>query len=146
MFQATKFLTILLLILAVTLGLHIGVLYLMDLPLFSDKIVLSYGVNFLLAAFIYIIIQQILKNNGTYAGFVFMAGSALKFVIFFTVFYPSYNQDDVMQKTEFTAFFIPYAVCLILEVTYLSKQLNNQPYSPKNSQDPATSNSEEKKS
>ena len=133
--KTLKFLTILLLALAITFGIHIGVLFALELPLFSDRIVLSYGVNFLLATFIYLIIQQTLKKNGTQAGFIFMAGSALKFIVFFSVFYPFYNQDDVMQKTEFTAFFIPYAVCLIMEVAYLSKQLNNQPYPDENNED-----------
>ena len=118
----------------------------MELPLFSDRIILSYGVNFLLAGCIYVLIQQTLKKNGTYAGFIFMAGSALKFLVFFVVFYPFYNQDDVMQKTEFTAFFIPYAVCLIMEVAYLSKQLNNQSYSEENSEDGNPWNKSEKKS
>ena len=132
--KTLKFVTTLFLILAITFGIHVSVLFVMELPLFSDRIVLSYGVNFLLATIIYLIIQQTLKKNGAQAGFIFMAGSALKFIVFFSVFYPFYNQDDVMQKTEFTAFFIPYAVCLILEVAYLSKQLNNQTYSEENNE------------
>ncbi len=133
--KTLKFLTLLFLALVVTFSIHLGTLFSIKLPLFSDRIILSYGVNFLLAGCIYVLIQQTLKKNGTYAGFIFMAGSALKFLVFFVVFYPFYNQDDVMQKTEFTAFFIPYAVCLILEVAYLSKQLNNQSYSKENSED-----------
>ncbi|WP_432412238.1 DUF6168 family protein [Rasiella sp. SM2506] len=139
--KTLKFLTTLLLALVITFSIHIGVLWFAALPLFSDKILLSYSVNYLLAAFIYLIIQQTLKKNGTHAGFVFMAGSAVKFIIFFLVFYPFYQADDSMQKTEFTAFFIPYAICLILEVTYLSKQLNNQSYSEENNPNSDTTNS-----
>lgn len=143
--KTLKFLTILLLALFISLGIHIVVLWLIDLPLFSDKIILSYGVNFLLAAFIYLIIQQTLKKNGAQTGFIFMAGSGIKFIVFFSVFYPFYQQDNIMQTTEFAAFFIPYAVCLILEVTYLSKQLNNQTYSEESTPNSHTTNSEEKK-
>ena len=143
--KTSKFLTSLLLALVISFSLHIGVLWFIDLPLFSDKILLSYGVNFLLAAFIYLIIQQSLKKNGVHTGFIFMAGSGVKFVVFFSVFYPFYNTDNVMQTTEFAAFFIPYAVCLILEVAYLSKQLNNQTYSEDNIPNSDTTNSEEKK-
>jgi hypothetical protein len=117
----------------------------MDLPFFSDKIILSYGVNFLLAFLIYLIIQQTLNKNGAQAGFIFMAGSALKFIVFFSVFYPFYKADNAMQTSEFTAFFIPYAVCLILEVAYLSKQLNNQTYSKENSSNSDATNSDKKK-
>jgi hypothetical protein len=117
----------------------------MEFKLFSDKILLSYGVNYLLAAFIYFSIQQTLKRNGNYAGFIFMAGSAVKFLIFFIVFYPYYQLDGSMQTTEFTAFFIPYAICLTLEVAYLSKQLNNQPYSGENTKNSDAINKSEKK-
>jgi len=83
-------------------------------------------VNYLLAAVVLIVVEKTLSKNSAQAGFVFMAGSALKFLVFFLVFYPIYKADDEMQAVEFTAFFIPYAVCLITEVIYLSKQLNNQ--------------------
>ncbi len=131
--------------LALTLSIHIGMLFLMNLPPFSDKILLSYGANFLLAAFIYLMIQKSLKKNGVHTGFIFMAGSGVKFIIFFSIFYPFYNRDNLLQTTEFGAFFIPYAVCLILEVAYLSKQLNNQTYSEENKANSDPANSEKKK-
>ena len=64
-----------------------------------------------------------------------MAGSGLKFVVFFILFYPEYQRDGTMQTSEFTAFFVPYALCLVIEVFYLSKQLNNQTYSEENQED-----------
>lgn len=143
--KTLKFLNILLAALAITFSMHVGVLFVMGFPLFSDKILLSYGVNFLMAGIIFWVIQQTLKKKGTQAGFIFMAGSAVKFIVFFAVFYPFYQQDDIMQKTEFAAFFTPYAVCLILEVAYLSKQLNNQLYSEENNEDDNTLNETKKK-
>jgi hypothetical protein len=83
-------------------------------------------VNYLLAAVVLIVVEKTLNKNSAQAGFVFMAGSALKFLVFFLVFYPIYKADDEMQAVEFAAFFIPYSICLIAEVIYLSKQLNNQ--------------------
>ena len=70
-----------------------------------------------------------------------MAGSFVKFIIFFLVFYPIFQQDEMMQTSEFAAFFVPYAVCLAIEVVVLSKQLNNQTYSAENSEEPPTENS-----
>lgn len=143
--KTLKFLNKLLLALSITFGMHIFVLWILDVPLFSNKILLSYGVNFLLASVIYIGIQQTLKKNGVQAGFIFMAGSAVKFIVFFSVFYPFYKADNEMRTSEFTAFFIPYAICLILEVAYLSKQLNNQSYSEENGANSDATNSEKKK-
>ncbi|MAM28080.1 MAG: hypothetical protein CMC13_03575 [Flavobacteriaceae bacterium] len=139
--KTLQFLAVLILALIATFGIHILVLFLVDEPLFSNQIGLCYAVNFLLAAFIYVVIQQTFKNNSTIAGFVFMAGSFVKFIIFFLVFYPIFQQDEMMQTSEFAAFFVPYAVCLAIEVVVLSKQLNNQTYSAENSEEPPTENS-----
>lgn len=136
-----KFLMVLAGLLLVTLCIHLGILFLMGLPLFSNMILLSYAVNFILAAFVYLIIQQNLKKNSSHVGFIFMAGSGLKFLVFFLVFYPFYQADETMQTSEFTAFFVPYALCLGLEVFYLSKQLNNQTYSEENQEDSPAGNS-----
>ncbi len=121
-----KFLGFLAILILVTFGIHLFALSFTDHSLFGNQIVLSYVVNYLLAAVVLIIVEKTLNKNSAQAGFVFMAGSALKFLVFFLVFYPIYKADDKMQTIEFAAFFIPYSVCLITEVIYLSKQLNNQ--------------------
>jgi F0F1-type ATP synthase assembly protein I len=79
-----------------------------------------------LAATILLFIQARFNKKSAQTGFIFLGGSGLKFLVFFLVFYPYYRQDGVMATSEFAAFFIPYATCLILEVIFLSKQLNNQ--------------------
>ncbi len=120
------FLVLLAVLLIVVFGGHIFMLNYLEYPIFGNQIILSYIINFVLAAVVLIVVEKTLNNNSAQAGFVFMAGSALKFLVFFIVFYPSYKEDGNMETIEFTAFFIPYAVCLITEVIYLSKQLNNQ--------------------
>lgn len=120
------FLLLLVLLLLLVFGAHVLVLHFLDYDVFGNQIILSYSINYLLAAVILFIIEKTLNKNSAQAGFVFMAGSALKFLVFFLVFYPVYKEDDQMQTAEFAAFFIPYATCLIAEVIYLSKQLNNQ--------------------
>lgn len=121
-----KFLGFLAILLLVTFSIHLLAISLTDHSLFGNQIVLSYVVNYLLAAVVLIVVEKTLNKNSAQAGFVFMAGSALKFLVFFLVFYPIYKADDEMQAVEFATFFIPYAICLITEVAYLSKQLNNQ--------------------
>jgi hypothetical protein len=58
-------------------------------------------------------------------GFVFMASSLLKFIAFFIIIYPTYNQDRIISKDEIITFFVPYTVCLIYESVVVSKILNN---------------------
>jgi hypothetical protein len=81
-------------------------------------------VNGILATSIYIglyLAREKLKNQ---IGFLFMGGSLLKFVFFFIIFYPVYNTDDTMDKMEFSAFFLPYTIALIIETVFMAKTLN----------------------
>lgn len=121
-----KFLAILLLVLAVVFAAHRYILQNSKLPIFADRILLSYLLNFVMATAILIFIQSKFNKKSSQTGFIFLAGSGLKFLVFFMVFYPFYREDGTMSTSEFAAFFVPYATCLILEVAFLSKQLNNQ--------------------
>ena len=121
-----KFLTVLLLVIIVVFAVHLFILQNMELPIFGDRILLSYLLNYILAATILIFIQSKFNKKSSHTGFIFLAGSGLKFLVFFLVFYPFYREDGTMATSEFAAFFVPYATCLILEVAFLSKQLNNQ--------------------
>ena len=119
-----KFSGILALFLFVVFAVHVLVLFFIDLPLFGNRIILAYIVNFVLAIIIYITMHLLKHKYQSQLGFVFMFGSFLKFIVFFIVFYPFYKADDTITKMEFAAFFVPYVVCLIIETTSLSKWLN----------------------
>lgn len=110
--------------LAITFAIHLLVLKLLDLPLFENKILLSYLINLTLVVLVFGLLYVLRKKFKSQLGFLFLGGSVLKFAVFFIVFYPFYKQDDVISKVEFAAFFVPYAIGLILETTSLSKWLN----------------------
>lgn len=112
-------------LLTVVFGIHILILQQMDLPLFENRIVLSYMVNLILVIGIFGVLFLLKKKYKTQLGFLFLFGSALKFIVFFILFYPFYKQDGVVSKLEFAAFFAPYLVGLVLETTSLGKWLNN---------------------
>lgn len=107
---------------------HIGVLYFLEAPLFQNRIILSYIVNYLLASGLLYFVASNFNKQASNTAFIFLLGSGIKFVIFFVLFYPHYSADSQMQTNEFAAFFVPYATCLTLEVLFLSKELNNQSY------------------
>lgn len=123
-----KFLALLLLVILVVFAVHLFILQNMELPIFADSIVLSYLVNYGMAAAILIVIQSRINKKSSHTGFIFLGGSGLKFLVFFLLFYPYYQADGTLSTSEFAAFFVPYATCLVLEVAYLSKQLNNQEF------------------
>lgn len=112
------------LILAVVFGIHLILLNILNLPMFENRIVLSYVVNLILIIVIFGGLYLLKEKYKSQLGFLFLAGSFLKFAVFFILFYPFYKIDNVITKLEFAAFFVPYVVGLILESVSLSKWLN----------------------
>ncbi|NKI31171.1 DUF6168 family protein [Croceivirga thetidis] len=119
------FLGVLMLSLLVAFGLHLFALQSNNLPLWDNLIATSYVINFILAALIFLIIYFLKDRLSNAMGFLFMAGSLLKFLVFFLVFYPVYKSDGVTDKLEISAFLIPYLIALVLETFYASKLLNS---------------------
>lgn len=111
-------------VLALTFAIHLFVLSIKSLPLYDNKIVLAYIVNAVLAISIFGVLFKMKDKYKEQLGFMFLGGSALKFVVFFIVFYPIYKADGIISKLEFAAFFIPYLLSLILETLSLAKWLN----------------------
>ncbi|MFK7783289.1 DUF6168 family protein [Psychroserpens sp.] len=111
-------------VLALAFAIHLFVLSIKSLPLYDNKIVLAYIVNAVLAISIFGVLFKMKDKYKEQLGFMFLGGSALKFVVFFIVFYPIYKADGIISKLEFAAFFIPYLLSLILETLSLAKWLN----------------------
>ena len=119
-----KFSGLLIVVLGVVFAIHLTTLHYLNLLIFADRIVSAYIINLVLAIIIYGVMLFLRNKYESQLGFIFMFGSALKFIVFFIFFYPFYKTDGVITKSEFAAFFIPYAICLIIETTSLSKWLN----------------------
>ena len=111
-------------LLTLTFAIHLVVLNALQFPLFENRIVLSYIVNLILVIVIFGILYLLKEKYKSQLGFLFLAGSFLKFVVFFILFYPFYKLDNTITKLEFAAFFVPYVIGLILESVSLSKWLN----------------------
>lgn len=110
-------------ILSLVFLIHIGTLNGLKFPMFENKIILAYVVNVLLAIGIVGFLYSIREKQKNNLGFIFMAGSFLKFLLFFLLFYPSFKADGDMSRLEFASFFVPYMICLVLETVSLSKML-----------------------
>lgn len=108
-----------------TFSLHVLVLHFMHLPLWDHMIIWAYSLNALMALAIFSFLYFFKTLWKDQIGFLFLAGSMLKFLVFFLVFYPVYNTDGSMGGLEFSSFFIPYLICLLLETFFAGKMLNN---------------------
>jgi O-antigen ligase len=112
------------LLLLVAYCIHILVLHAFSLPLFDNNVILSYSINYVLIIAVFGFLYLMRNKYKSQLGFLFLAGSLLKFAVFFIVFYPIFREDDQMSKLEFASFFVPYGMGLFLETLSLSKWLN----------------------
>jgi len=80
----------------------------------------TYLANSFMALGIYLIIYFLRNKFRDQLGFLFLFGSFLKFGVYFLFFQGNLGDG----KLAFSLFFIPYIVCLIIEVLALRKILN----------------------
>ncbi len=120
-----RFLTTLFISISITFALHNLFLNYQNISIYSNKTILAYIVNIVLAILIFAFLYLFRNKYKNQLGFLYMAGSLLKFTVFFIIFYPSYKLDGVMSKYEFAAFFTPYIISLLIETFYLIKLLNS---------------------
>lgn len=118
------FLVRILLFSAITFGVHILILYTLNLPLLENKIVLAYAVNLATAILVFNVLYIFREKFKTQLGFLFVFGSVFKVILFFIFFNSPYRADGVVSGIEFAAFFVPYAITLIVEVYSLAKWMN----------------------
>ncbi len=95
------------------------------IPLTASKIVASYLINGIFVYLFFLLIHFFLEKVKNYLGFIFIGFSLLKFVLFFIFIYPTYKLNGAISSMEFTSFFIPYGICLLFEIVFLGKLLNN---------------------
>ena len=118
------FFTLLIVGLILVFIIHTSLLEVYQKPRFVNNIQLAYVINGLLAVVIFLTLFLLRKKYRDQLGFLFMAGSFLKFGVFFIFFYPNYVSDNDITKLEFLAFFTPYAYSLLVETLTLIKLLN----------------------
>ncbi len=111
-------------VIAVSFGLHAAYLSSQSIDLGTHLTWQAYLFNVLAASIILVFLLRLAKKNKSNLGFIFMAGSFLKFLVFFIFFFPEYKADGEMQTIEFSSFFIPYAICLSVKSFVLIRTLN----------------------
>jgi len=115
-------LILLILVLSISFGIHAFLRTTIELSPFGDLLVWCYVTNLVLAFGIVVFIHSLRHKMKTQLGFLFIAGSFLKFLLFFIFFYPSFTQDEMISKSEFSSFFVPYFLALVTE-TYFTAVL-----------------------
>ena len=104
--------------------LHILALHLIGKTLLENFIFTSYIFNFIITIIFFSFLLISSTYNDSSLGWVFFITSGLKFLAFFIIIYPFFNLDNIIQKIELLNFFLPYTLCLTIEIRQLSKILN----------------------
>jgi len=81
----------------------------------SELLILAYFLNGFIALLIYSLIYALRNKFFDQLGFLFLIGSFLKFGAYFLFFHPKMSGT----KIDFSLFFVPYVLSLILEVRAL---------------------------
>jgi hypothetical protein len=92
----------------------------------TDHLLFLYAINASIAIFVYWTVFLLRNNSKAYLGYYFLLGTFIKFFIFFIFVLPIFKDDNVVSKTEFFTFFIPYFLSLIVETKSLISLLNSE--------------------
>tara|TARA_B100000614_G_C14419087_1_gene441126 strand:+ start:119 stop:502 length:384 start_codon:yes stop_codon:yes gene_type:complete len=90
----------------------------------TDHLLELYLINAFAAILVYNLAVFFRKTQKDHLGYFFLAGTALKFFVFFVYVLPIFKEDGNQTKEEFFSFFVPYAVALIVETISLVLLLN----------------------
>jgi hypothetical protein len=92
----------------------------------TDHLPFLYAINASIAIFVYWIVFLLRNNNKGYLGYFFLLGTFIKFFIFFIFVLPIFKDDNIVSRTEFFTFFIPYFLSLMVETKSLISLINNE--------------------
>ncbi len=123
---AIGFVLLLTVILGASFGIHAYVQDGFRIGAFEKHIILNYCFNYLLTIGVFIALVAFQRKNSDQLGFVFLASSVIKFILFFIFLYPSIKASVGLRSVEFASFFIPYGISVLVEILYLMRALKSK--------------------
>ncbi len=106
--------------------IHAWVFHILGKGFFGELILVNYLFNYVLTLLFFAIIFANLKKRPQYVGYIFLYTSLFKFVIFFLLIAPWLNMTGTLRSAAFFSFFIPYLICLIIELNVLIRSLSDK--------------------
>ncbi|MFT6921372.1 MAG: hypothetical protein ACJA1C_000366 [Crocinitomicaceae bacterium] len=93
---------------------------------FESHIVINYCFNYILTIGFFITLLVFEKKKSNQLGFVFLAASTIKLILFLFILYPNIKEGAGLRSVEFTSFFIPYGISVVIEILYMLRILNSK--------------------
>lgn len=85
----------------------------------EQDFVWDYGYNIVISLLLGVLFVIIHFRQPEKLGYSYLGSISVKFILFFIFIYPDIRSDDEITKQEFANFFIPFSVCLVVELLYL---------------------------
>lgn len=111
-------------LMAITFWVHSQVAERLAHPLSHDLLTLCYVFNGIIAMIFLYLLLLVSRYDPAILGWVYLLTSGLKFLLFYALIYPNFQNDEFIHKQHPLTFFIPYSVALFLEIYQLIKILN----------------------
>lgn len=119
-----RFILVLIILLSLSFVVHLLTLRSIDESFQLSLLTYTYLALIGMTALIVFLIFKFQKKYYDQVGFMFLAGSLVKFAFYFVVLKPFYAHYELPKTKAFLVFFIPYIISLITEAVYVSKLLN----------------------
>lgn len=124
--KVLRFVVLLTLVLALTFIVQAYTYHYLHYGFYGKQIVLNYVFNYTIALLFFGVLLKFKDRKPERLGSVFLIASMLKFILFFIIIYPSLGESYSVRSPAFFSFFIPYLVCVILEITSVIRVLNGK--------------------
>jgi len=95
-------------------------------PAAKNFLIQSYCINTLMAAAAVLLLKRGIGKKTDNLAVIYFLTIAIKLLVYITFFYPNFNFDGELNRMDFFIFFIPYALGLIFEISFLTK--NNKKF------------------
>jgi hypothetical protein len=124
--KAMSFVLLLTTLLGVSFVVHFLIQHGLKIGSFESHIVINYCFNYLFTIAFFIVMLVYQKKKSSQLGFVFLAASTIKLILFLVILFPSLKEGVGVNNVEFTSFFVPYGISVVVEVSYLLRILNSK--------------------
>jgi hypothetical protein len=98
--------------------------YMVSKSEWRNELLLTYGFNVFLGVIFLLIFLWKEKILKPYLGYYFLYFSLFKFVVFLSLVQPMLDRSGGVKGHAFLSFFIPYALCLLIEIRFVIRELN----------------------
>lgn len=117
-----SFVLLLTVVLGVAFGIHSYIQDALNVGSFEKHLIINYCFNYILTIGFFIALV-FFERKSDQLGFVFLASSIFKLILFLIILYPGIKSSVGVRSVEFASFFIPYGISVLAEILYLMRTL-----------------------